>query len=333
MSKKIKNRIEGLLVFDCENGNPNGDPDGGNLPRLNPLTSHGWVTDVCLKRRIRDHVGNFYNGNGKNNIHVANQTDLNVNIFKAYEETGGLPQNDKKGKKEELEKWDRFRASEATEWLCQHFFDIRAFGAVLNTGPKSKNVMGPVQLTMAESIDPIFPMDIGITRVARAGLTDKEEKQKLNPQSSEECKAIADARGPNENQTMGRKQLIPYGLFVGKFFINPFLAEKTGFDEDDLKVLFDSMLQMFDINRSASKGYMTTRKLIIFKHIGTNAGTSGYEQECMLGCAPSHELLELGNIVSIDKKNNIEQPSKFKDYSITINKDAIPSGVEINVLR
>lgn len=330
LSDVISNRYEGLLIFDCENGNPNGDPDGGNLPRVNPTNGNGWVTDVCQKRFIRDHVFNYYNHNGRNGIHIAKQSDLNVNIAKAYEETGGMPERTKK------DEWahNPDKAEKATRYLCDHFFDIRAFGGVLNTGPRANSITGPIQMSFAESYDPIDQLDISITRCAKSEIEKEELKEFGNPKSSADYEKIQNLRGPNKNQTMGRKQLIPYGLYCSKFFVNPFLAQKTGFNEDDLSVFFKSLQEMFDNNRSATRGYMTTRKLIVFKHVGVNFSNEDENRsERMLGCAPSHVLLENGSVVTVSKKDYVEIPSCYADYDIVIDEDKVPNGVEIMILR
>ena len=235
MSEVIKNRYEFVLLFDVKNGNPNGDPDGGNLPRIDPETGHGITTDVCLKRKVRNYVELVKEDLTPFNIYVKEKSILTERRSPAYEAVG-----DEKDKAKKI--------SKAREWMCKNFFDVRTFGAVMST--KENNcgqVRGPVQLAFAQSINPIVPLEATITRMAV------------------ETKKEADSQG-GDNRTMGRKTYIPYGLYEVHGFISAPLAEQTGFAEDDLQLFWDALLNMFDHDHSAARGEMATRKLIVFKH-------------------------------------------------------------------
>lgn len=279
MSEIIKNRYEFVLLFDVENGNPNGDPDMGNMPRVDPQTGLGIVTDVCLKRKIRDYVDLVKNGEAGYDIYVRSGVVLNDQHKKAYDYLGRKPDS-KKPKDDEL-----------TKFMCQNFFDIRAFGAVMTTEVNCGQVRGPVQINFAHSMDPIFPQEITITRLAVANVKDAEK-----------------------GQTMGKKQIVPYGLYRAEGYISAHLAEKTtGFNEEDLTLLWESLINMFEHDHSAARGKMSTRKLIVFKHRNE------------LGCCQSHVLFDK---VKVDRLSNDLPPRSFEDYKVTISDD-IPQGVEL----
>jgi CRISPR-associated protein Csd2 len=319
MSEPIKNRYEFLFLFDCENGNPNGDPDAGNSPRVDPQDMRGLVSDVALKRRIRNYVQLAGGNRMPNAIFVEHATNLNTKIARAHEETGGMPAWDGKKWKTGKEK-----AEAAKQWMCRNFFDVRTFGAVLSTGPNAGQVRGPVQLSFARSVDPVLPLELSITRMAVADNEIKGAKA-----GSAEFEAWEEKQAEDELRTMGRKALIPYGLFVGKGFISAHLAQQTGFSRDDLKLLFEAILNMYEHDRSASKGVMTVRQPIyVFKHVGTDSDKSQRERQAMLGCAPAQVLFE--DVISIPPRNGNGAPRSFGDYrdTITINRDKVPSGVE-----
>lgn len=278
----INNRYEFVLLFDVKDGNPNGDPDAGNLPRVDAETNHGLITDVCLKRKVRNFVQVAKSQEPNYDIYVTEKAILTNQQKKAY---SALSLENKTE-----------NASKAKNWMCQNFFDIRAFGAVMSL--KDYNcgqVRGPVQMTFARSVDPILSSEHAITRMAVA--TEKE----------------ADKQG-GDNRTMGRKFTIPYGLYRENGFVNPFFAEQTNFSEDDLTIFWQALKQMFDIDRSATRGLMATQKLIIFKH------------NSKLGNAPAHILFDAIKIV---KKDGIVYPRSYSDYIVTIDKTAIPSDVEV----
>lgn len=269
MSNPIQNRYEFVYLFDVENGNPNGDPDAGNMPRIDPETSFGIVTDVCLKRKARNYVQIFKEDQPPNSIYVKEKAILTNQQKKAYEDLGV---KNKKGKGDDIQK--------ARKWMCQNFYDVRAFGAVMSL--KEYNcgqVRGPLQLNFGRSIDPIFPRELSITRMAVA--TEKE----------------ADSQS-GDNRTIGKKNIVPYALYRTEGYISANLAEQTGFTEDDLNLFWDALINMFDHDRSAARGKMCPRKLVVFKH------------ESKLGNAPAHKLFETVNVQSCDDK----PPRSFDDY-------------------
>ncbi|MDO3377603.1 type I-C CRISPR-associated protein Cas7/Csd2 [Geoalkalibacter halelectricus] len=279
----IANRYEFVLLFDVENGNPNGDPDAGNMPRIDPETGHGLVTDVCLKRKIRNHVALARGGVEGFNIYVQEKAVLNQTNELAYKAYELKPEAKKLPKKVE-------DAQKVTGWMCANFFDIRSFGAVMTTEVNCGQVRGPVQLAFAKSIEPIVPQEISITRMAVTNEKDLEKER-----------------------TMGRKHIVPYGLYVAQGFVSAPLAEKTGFSEDDLNLLWEALINMFEHDRSAARGLMSSRKLVVFRH------------DSKMGNAPAHKLFDL---VEIRRNNHTEGPARsFKDYDVRI--DAAPSGVEI----
>lgn len=282
MTETIQNRYEFVLLYDVKNGNPNGDPDGGNLPRIDPETGHGIVTDVCLKRKVRNYVELVKEDQAPFNIYVKEKAILTERRKPAYDSV-----EDKKDKS--------VTVSQARAWMCKNFFDVRTFGAVM--AAKENNcgqVRGPVQLSFSQSIDPVVPLEASITRMAV------------------ETKKEADAQG-GDNRTMGRKTYIPYGLYRVHGYISAPLAKQTGFSKDDLKLFWNALVNMFDHDRSAARGEMTTQKLIVFKH------------DSELGNAPAHKLFDL---ITIKRAQGSEGPARsFKDYTVTVGQ--APAGVEI----
>jgi CRISPR-associated protein Csd2 len=307
MSNTIQNRYEFMLIFDCENGNPNGDPDSGNAPRVDPQDGYGLVSDVAIKRRIR----NYAQAAGQK-IFIQHGTNLNRPIFESHEKTAGGFTGIKTKEK----------VGFAKEWMCQNFFDVRTFGAVMSTGVNAGQVRGPVQITFARSANPIFSAEFSITRGAVA--EDVKNAKTLADYEKWEAEQPED-----ELRTMGRKSQIPYGLFVAKGFISAHLAQNTGFSEEDLKVLLESLMNMYDFDRSASKGMMATRRLIVFKHVGTDNGSAeDQKRQAMLGCAPAHKLLDVGQVVSIQLLDKNKEPRACADYEITVDKSKLPKGVQ-----
>ncbi len=313
MADPIKNRYEFLFLFDCENGNPNGDPDAGNAPRIDPQDMRGLVSDVALKRRIRNYVQMARDNQMPYTIFVEHATNLNRPIARAHEATGGLPDPNKGASKAKVEM--------ARKWMCANFFDVRAFGAVMSTGANAGQVRGPVQLAFARSVDRVLPLDLSVTRMAVAD----DDKRKLRTSGDYER---WEAEQPEDKlRTMGRKSLIPYGLFVGKGFISAHLAQQTGFDEGDLALLWEALLGMYEHDRSASKGVMTVhRPLYVFKHEGTDGDPAQRQRQAMLGCAPAHDLFEL---VKVTKKPGVETPRSFADYAVTVDDGRLPAGVAL----
>lgn len=319
----IQNRYEFLYLFDCENGNPNGDPDAGNSPRIDPEDMHGLVSDVAIKRRMRNYIQARFDNQAPNAIFVEHATNLNKPIALAHERTnGGVPKEGKSNKQQ---------VKNARGWLCENFFDIRTFGAVLATGPNAGQVRGPVQVSFSRSVDRIMPLDLSITRVAKTP-TGKEIKSDASYAKHVEWE---ESQPEDSLRTMGRKALIPYGLYVTKGFISAHLAQGTGFSDDDLKNLWDALSNMWDHDRSASKGMMSCRGLYAFKHVGTDTDTEQRTRQAMLGCAPAQALLDLGKVIDIRKneaetsKDGITSPRKFAHYTVTINRDRLPTGVEL----
>lgn len=317
----IQNRYEFLYLFDCENGNPNGDPDAGNSPRIDPEDMHGLVSDVAIKRRVRNYIQAAFGNTAPNAVFVEHATNLNKPITAAHVATGGAPGGGA----------NRSQVGKARDWMCQQFFDVRTFGAVMSTGPNAGQVRGPVQVAFSRSIDPILPMDVSITRMAVA------EKVK-------DAKTVADYEKWESEQeedklrTMGRKALIPYGLYACKGFISAHLAAGTGFSDDDLTHFWGALKTMWDHDRSASKGMMSCRGLYVFKHVGTDSDQTQRVRQAMLGCAPAHRLLDFSTpkrrienaIIEIGHRDGLTgSPRAFSDYAVRVHKDRVPSGVEL----
>lgn len=282
----IKNKYEFVILFDVENGNPNGDPDAGNMPRIDPETNHGLVTDVCIKRKIRNFVDMYKEGSSGYNILIKSGDALNTKFTSAYKEKS--LKTGEKGK-------NKVDVNAAQKYMCENYFDVRTFGAVMNTGDDPcGSVTGPVQITFAKSISPIFNQDITITRQARTTV----ERQET---------------GGTE---MGKKSIVPYALYRAEGYISAMIAQKsTGFSDTDLELLWNAIVNMFEHDRSAARGKMTLRKLIIFKH------------NSVLGDAPAHKLFELVQVV---KKDDVETPRAYSDYDVSIIKDTDNyPGVEI----
>ena len=277
---ELKNRIDFIYIFDVQDGNPNGDPDAGNLPRIDAETGMGLVTDVCLKRKVRNYVQVAKDSAEGYDIFIKEKAVLNKSIDAAHDEGSVKNASDK--------------TSAARVVMCRKFYDIRTFGAVMSTGKNAGQVRGPIQFTFARSADPIAAMEHSITRMAVA--TEKE----------------AEKQG-GDNRTMGRKATVPYGLYVCHGFISANLAKQTGFSEEDLALFWDALKNMFDVDRSAARGLMSAQKLIVFKH------------DSVLGNAPANKLFDL---VKIEKKCK-GAPRSFSDYTVTIDKDNLPAGVNI----
>ncbi len=315
----IQHRYEFLYIFDCENGNPNGDPDAGNSPRIDPEDMHGLVSDVAIKRRVRNYIQIAFGNTAPNAVFVEHATNLNKPITAAHVATSGAPGGGA----------NRDQVGKARGWMCQQFFDVRTFGAVMSTGPNAGQVRGPVQVSFSRSIDPILPVDASITRMAVA------ERVK-------DAKTVADyERWESEQEedklrTMGRKALIPYGLYACKGFVSAHLAQGTGFSDDDLNHLWDALKNMWDHDRSASKGMMSCRGLYVFKHVGTDSDSIQRVRQAMLGCAPAQRTLDfsthqwpIANAIVEIKKNVDRSPRSFSDYSVIVHKDRLPPGVDL----
>lgn len=293
MTEPIQNRFDFVLFFDVKNGNPNGDPDAGNMPRIDPETGHGIVSDVCLKRKVRNYVDlvkgqdvdgpDVAEGELGYKIYVQEGAVLNERNKKAYVHYDMKPSEKKLPKGEQ----DRLKV---TKFMCDNFFDIRSFGAVMTTGVNCGQVRGPIQMCFAESVDPVMPMEMSITRMA---VTKEEDAEK--------------------ERTMGRKQYIPYGLYRVEGFVSAPLAEKTGFSQEDLDLFFSALMNMFENDRSAVRGLMSSRKLFVFKH------------ESKLGNAPAHSLFETVKVNRLIP--DAQEARSFSDYAIEVGD--IPEGVEL----
>jgi len=298
MSDAIQNRYEFVYLFDVENGNPNGDPDAGNMPRIDPETSHGLITDVCLKRKVRNYVeiagaaGQLPKVDGKAfNVYVQEKAILNQQHAMAYEACGLKPEAKKLPKKEE-------DAHRVKDWMCGNFFDVRTFGAVMTTDVNCGQVRGPVQMNFARSIDPIVPLEISITRMAVTTEAEAEKQQ-------------------GDNRTMGRKHIVPYALYRAEGFVSAPLATKTGFTETDLDLFWQALTVMFDHDRSAARGKMSARNLFVFKH------------QSALGNAPAQKLFDL---VKVERSGDLAAPPRrFADYKVSVEQAGVPSGVELQV--
>ena len=299
MSDVIKNRYEFVVYFDVMNGNPNGDPDAGNMPRVDPETGLGIVTDVCLKRKIRNYIETVKEDAAGYRIYIKKDVPLNRSDNEAFQKLGiedAAGDKELKKKIKELKKDENVDAV-VRDYMCSEFFDIRTFGAVVTTAVKGAlncgQVRGPVQLSFARSVDPIVAQEVAITRVAITTEADAE----------------------NKSNEMGSKYIVPYGLYRCEGYISANLARKTtGFSDDDLNLLWDAIVNMFEYDRSSLRGQMAVRKLIIFKH------------DTELGCAPAHKLFDL---VHAEKKDDVEFPRSISDYSITIDETRIPNGITV----
>jgi len=285
MSDVINNRYEFVAFFDVENGNPNGDPDAGNMPRLDAETGYGIVTDVCLKRKIRNYVELVKGDAERYKIYIKEGSVLNQANAIAYDRTGIKLEKGGKVKREDIAILRKF--------MCDNYFDVRTFGAVMSTEISCGIVRGPVQINFARSIDPIIQQEVTITRMAVTNEKDMDKKT-------------------NE---MGRKFIVPYGLYKVEGYVSAALAQKvTGFSEEDLDLLWQAVINMFEDDHSAARGKMAVRKLFVFKH------------NSVIGNAPSHKLFDL---ISIERKDQTKPPRAFGDYALSVNRELVPAGVEL----
>ena len=296
MSEAIKNRYEFVILFDVENGNPNGDPDAGNMPRVDPETGLGLVTDVCLKRKIRNYVETVKEDATGYRIYIKDGVPLNRSDAEAY---AALDVTEKtvKAKKKENPDLDR----NIRDWMCANFYDIRTFGAVMTTFVKAAlncgQVRGPVQMGFARSVEPVVPQEVTITRVAITTEADAE----------------------NKGTEMGRKFIVPYGLYRCEGYISANLARKTtGFSEKDLELLWEAILNLFEHDHSAARGKMAVRELIIFKH------------DSELGCAPAHKLFDTVKVTRTHPED-ITPARSYQDYVVTVDEAALPEGVTCEI--
>ena len=280
----LENRCDFVLLFDVKDGNPNGDPDAGNMPRIDAETGRGLVTDVCLKRKVRNYIEITKNGSTGYRIYVQEKAVLNRRHKEAYDAFDLKPESKKLPK-------DVQDAKKITGWMCTNFYDIRTFGAVMSTEVNAGQVRGPIQLTFSRSVSPIVAQEHSITRMAVTNEKDLEKER-----------------------TMGRKATVPYGLYRCHGFISAHLARQTGFSKEDLELFFTALEQMFEHDRSAARGEMTTRGLYVFKH------------ESLLGNAHANKLFER---IEIALKNEDKPPRDFGDYNVTVDESDMPTGVEL----
>ncbi len=294
----VRRRHDFVLLFDVTDGNPNGDPDAANQPRLDPETMQGLVTDVSLKRRVRDWVDAARGCESRFKIYVQSGEALNSKHQRAYDDLGIRST----GTRQRRSDVDRAR-----EWMCSNFFDIRVFGAVMSTGVNCGQVKGPVQLTFARSVDPVMPLDLLITRVAVTRPEDLEVSI-----SDEDGTSIGGRR-----VEMGRKAIVPYGLYRAHGFVNPHFAERTGLHEEDLELFWSALANMWDLDRSSSRGLMACRGLFVFSH------------ENAIGNAPAHTLFEK---ISVTSQDGVAIPRSFSDYDVNADDSDLPDGVELNRL-
>lgn len=295
MNMAIQNRYDFVLLFDVKDGNPNGDPDAGNLPRVDAETGCGLVTDVSLKRKVRNYVGIVKGEQPPFEIYVKEKAILNKQHERAYEAIGAgelLKGEDKKRKGGD-------KVDEARAWMCKNFYDVRTFGAVMSTGVNCGQVRGPVQLTFARSLDPIVAQEHSITRMAVATEAEAEKQE-------------------GDNRTMGRKHTVPYGLYVAHGFVSSHLAAQTGFSEADLELLWEALANMFEHDRSAARGEMATRGLYVFKH------------ESQLGNAHAHSLFAF---IQPKLKEGITGPRDFGDYTVAVKEESLPDGISLTTIR
>lgn len=303
----ISHRYDFVYLFDVADGNPNGDPDAGNLPRVDPETNQGLVTDVCLKRKVRNYVSTVMNGAQGYGIYMAERAILNLQHKKAWDGTQ-IPA-DEKTKYSRLPR-EEAKSRELTAWMCRNFFDIRAFGAVMTTEVNAGQVRGPVQLAFARSVEPVTPIEVSITRGAVTNEKDAERK----------------------DREMGRKHILPYGLYRAHGFISGRLANDqtkgTGFSEEDLDLFWQALENMFEHDRSAARGEMAARKLIVFEHDGD------------LGNAPAHKLFESVEVrrlfdgeeyaLPLRHGSNLPPARRFADYRVILHEDRVPKGVRMH---
>lgn len=303
MSNPVNNRYDFVLLFDVQDGNPNGDPDAGNLPRVDAETGCGLVTDVCLKRKVRNYAMLTKGDVAGYDIFVKEKAILNQSISGAYNSLGidlaKPPVEAADGKKRnKVGAGQGGEISKARDEMCKTYFDIRTFGAVMSTGANAGQVRGPVQMTFGRSVDPIVSLEHSITRMAVATEAEAEKQS-------------------GDNRTMGRKNTVPYGLYLSHGFVSAHLANQTAFSEDDLKLLWEALINMFEHDRSAARGLMATQKVVIFKH------------DSALGNAPAHKLFER---VQVRRKDQGKPARSIKDYTIEIDESDLPNGVTVIVL-
>ena len=315
MSDPLARRLDLAIFFDVANGNPNGDPDAGNMPRMDPETGHGLITDVSLKRKIRNYVELTREGAPGHRIYVTEGAILNEKHREAY--VDARPGDSKIAKAAKLTPGSDEEAAQIRQFMCDTFYDIRTFGGVLSTGINAGQVRGPVQFAFARSVEPVLPLEISITRMAAT--SEKEKKDRVEGEADDE------KRG--DRRTMGRKHVIPYGLYRAHGYVSAALAPRTGFAQADEDLLIEALASMFEHDRSAARGEMATRKVIGFRHDGR------------FGNAPAHALFDRVTVrrkvgdeardIGDPRLDNLPPARAFGDYEIAIDRDGLPDGVEV----
>lgn len=310
----LANRYDIVFLFDVTNGNPNGDPDAGNLPRMDPETNKGLVSDVSLKRKVRNYTELTKGEQPGYRIYVQEGSVLNEHHREAYKAIRG--DTEKVAKDPKLNPQGDEESRALTKFMCENFFDVRTFGAVMSTGINAGQVRGPVQITFASSVESIMPLEISITRMAATS-----EKEKADREKGDETDARTD------NRTMGRKHIVPYALYRAHIFVNAKLAERTGFGEADLAHLFESLGSMFEHDRSAARGEMSSRRGIAFKHASAlgNAHAHALFDRVQVHRRVGDDLFEPGS----ERLSNYALARRYADYEVTVNRDGLPEGVEI----
>lgn len=297
MMSHVQNRYDFVFLFDVTDGNPNGDPDAGNMPRIDAETGQGLVTDVCLKRKVRNYVGLTKGEQPPYEIYVKEKAVLNLQHQRAFVGIGEDQDKVRDMGKDDKKKLASNRGAEAKAWMCRNFFDVRTFGAVMSTGDlPCGQIRGPVQVTFARSVDPIVATEHSITRMA---VTSEKESEKQD----------------GDNRTMGRKSTVPYGLYRAHGFISASLAAQSGFSDDDLSLFWEALKGMFEHDRSAARGMMSARKVVVFKH------------SSHLGDAPAHLLLERVKVERRNRESSLVR--SFSDYMVTVDKGNLPKGIEV----
>lgn len=298
----LANRHDFVFLFDVTNGNPNGDPDAGNLPRIDQETQRGLVSDVSLKRKVRNYAELARGDEPGFRIYVQESSILNERHREAY--VALRPSEEKAKTDKKLNPKNDEEANRLRQFMCDNFFDVRTFGAVMSTGINCGQVRGPVQMTFAQSIDPIVPQEISITRMAATNEKEKAERQEGS-----------DDNQRTDNRTMGRKHIVPYGLYRAHGFVSAKLAERTGFSDDDLDFLWQALAEMFEHDRSAARGEMSAKKLVVFRHASA------------LGNARAHDLFERVGAARRDGAAGV--PRSYDDYTVTVDRDRLPEGIEV----
>jgi CRISPR-associated protein Csd2 len=319
-SNSLQRRHDFVLYFDVVNGNPNGDPDAGNMPRMDPETGRGLVSDVCLKRKVRNYVEMAKSDAARFRIYVTEGAILNEKHREAY--VREYPGDDKVLKAKELSPKSDEQAVRIRDFMCDNFFDVRTFGAVMSTKINSGQVRGPVQLTFAQSVDVVLPLEMTITRMAATNEQEKKEREQGDDSNDEK-------RG--DKRTMGRKHIVPYGLYRAHGFVSAPLASHptkgTGFSDSDLELLFEALTNMFEHDRSAARGEMATRKLVIFRH--ASALGNAHAQDLFARVKTWRAFKGEQRAIGAEETDNWPAARAFTDYAITIDREALPDTIEI----